>query len=381
LLFRQQRSRGQQRIVLPKIHRRHRHIRIGAYVLFLSQQFPKRTHTQHCRTFEQLHQRRLDQALAGLGGQVQNLHVGLVRTRAVLVLQSVVSPPKGRRRIQIRAVHVACKRSRLAHQPNDDVPIIDLMLVLPTQPRHPLHQRVRVPDLDLLDADPRLDVFADQTRRHRVRVITYLDRAATPHTHPPPFLRLQTPGRQLMQHRQFRLQRLRTRRVATLRQLTQELLVCRSTREIPASTQQQRLRDRLLEPSMALLTIAVLMAARRVGRFALDAVVIKQSLIPRRELLRLAVRVDRQRQPIGPMMRRRPAQFPIRVLHPGTQVREILREAHHHVFPVRMGQHEMIQQMIEPLARDGHLQAAHVRFLALLRSMSVFIAALDSDAL
>jgi hypothetical protein len=166
LLFRQQRSRGQQRIVLPQIHRRHYHIRVGTYVIFLSQQFPKRAHTQHSRTFEQLHQRRLDQALAGLGGQVQNLHVGLVRTRAVLALQGVVSPAKGRRRVQIRAVHVACERPRLAHQPTNDVPIVDLMLVLPTQPRHPLHQRVRVPDLDLLHADPCLDVFADQTRRH-----------------------------------------------------------------------------------------------------------------------------------------------------------------------------------------------------------------------
>jgi hypothetical protein len=164
-----------------------------------------------------------------------------------------------------------------------------------------------------------------------------------------------------MQRRQLYRQRLRTRCVATLRQLTQELLVLRSTREIPAPTQQQRLRDRLLETPMALFTIAVLMAARRVGRFALDAVVIEQPLIPRRELLRLAVRVDRQRQPIRAMMRRRPAQFPKRVLHPGAQVREILREAHHHVFPVRIRQHEMIQQMIEPLAGDGHLQTAHVR--------------------
>jgi hypothetical protein len=164
-----------------------------------------------------------------------------------------------------------------------------------------------------------------------------------------------------MQRRQLYRQRLRTRCVATLRQLTQKLLVLRSTREIPASTQQQRLRGRLLETPMALFTIAVLMAARRVGRFALDAVVIEQPLIPRRELLRLAVRVDRQRQPIGAMMRRRTAQFPKRVLHPGAQVREILREAHHHVFPVRIRQHEMIQQMIEPLAGDGHLQTAHVR--------------------
>ena len=139
LLVRQQRSRGQQRIVLPQIHQWHHHIRIGAYVIFLSQQFPKRAHTQHGRTFEQLRQRRLDQALAGFSGQIQNLHVGLVRTRAVLALQCVVSPPKGRRRIQIRAVHVACEGPRLAHQPRNDVSIIDLVLILPTQTRHPLH--------------------------------------------------------------------------------------------------------------------------------------------------------------------------------------------------------------------------------------------------
>jgi len=208
------------------------------------------------------------------------------------------------------------------------VPVVDVVLVLPPQPRHLLHQYFRVPDLDLLHADPRLDVLPDQTRRHRVGVSTYLDRAALPYPHPSAFLRLQPTRRQWSQGRQLLRQRRRPPRVAPLHQLTQKSLVLRATREVPAPTQQQCLRHRFLKSPVALFAVPVLVAARRVRRFAPHSVVLEQSPIPHRELLRLAVRVHRQGHSIRAVSLGRPAQFPESILHPHAQVHEVLREAH-----------------------------------------------------
>jgi hypothetical protein len=57
------------------------------------------------------------------------------------------------------------------------------MFALPTQPRHTLHHFAGIPDLDLLQADPRFHLFADQPRRHRVGVVFDPDGAPTPHRH------------------------------------------------------------------------------------------------------------------------------------------------------------------------------------------------------
>jgi hypothetical protein len=99
------------------------------------------------------------------------------------------------------------------------------MLVLPTQPRHTLHQTIGVPHLDLLDADPRLDMLADQPRRHRVGVMLHLNRAAATHAHPQSLLRLQPGRRQRTQLRQLRRQRCLPTRVPPHQQVRHELLV------------------------------------------------------------------------------------------------------------------------------------------------------------
>jgi hypothetical protein len=53
------------------------------------------------------------------------------------------------------------------------------------------------------------------------------------------------------------------------------------------------------------------------------------------------------------------AQLPQCVLKSFTQTLKTLREADRHRFPVRVGQHEVIHQMIERLAADGHAQVIH----------------------
>jgi hypothetical protein len=76
-------------------------------------------------------------------------------------------------------------------------------------------------------------------------------------------------------------------------------------------------------------------------------------------LLRLAVVVHRQRQPIGPMPLGYAAQGPQGVLQPGAEASEVLPETKRDVLPVRIGQHEVIHQVRQRHPRDGHLQIIH----------------------
>jgi hypothetical protein len=89
------------------------------------------------------------------------MHILLIRTSRLLRQQSIISTPICQGRIQLFTIHVAGKRARLPHQPVDDVPVIDPMLVLAPQARQTLHQLLRIPNLDLLHADPRLHLRAD----------------------------------------------------------------------------------------------------------------------------------------------------------------------------------------------------------------------------
>jgi hypothetical protein len=118
-----------------------------------------------------------------------------IRTSRLLRDQRVISPPIGQRRVEVFPVHVAGKGARLPHQPGNEVPIINRVLTPAPQARQSLHQLLGIPDLDLLHADPDLDLRADQPRRHRVGVVLHHDGATPTHTHTFPLQRLQTPCR------------------------------------------------------------------------------------------------------------------------------------------------------------------------------------------
>jgi hypothetical protein len=149
------------------------------------------------------------------------------------------------------------------------------MLPLATQPFHLLHPLARIPHRYRLGADPRLHLLADQTRRYRVHVRFHPDRAATTDPNPHAFLRLQTRRRQGTQLAQLLTHRLATTRVTLRHHRQHELPVRFPAREVAAATQHQRLVQRLLETPMALLAVAVLVAAGRVGRLGHQAIVVQ----------------------------------------------------------------------------------------------------------
>jgi hypothetical protein len=115
---------------------------------------------------EALGQDRLHRPLADLASQTQQLHIFFVRSSRLLGQQGIIGAPKCRRRIEILSIYITGESSGLTHQPTNHVPVVDAMFVLATQPFHALHQLLRVPHLDLRHADPRLDFFTAQPRRH-----------------------------------------------------------------------------------------------------------------------------------------------------------------------------------------------------------------------
>jgi hypothetical protein len=131
--------------------------------------------------------------------------------------------------------------------------------------------------------------------------------------------------------------------------------------KIPAATQQQGLLDGFLETPMRLLAIAVLMAAGWVGRLPRDAIMAQQRLIIPREHFRVAIWMDRQRHAVGAMTLRHAAEGPERVLQTVAQTGKTLRTTDRHMFPVRVGQHEVIHQVLQTLALNGHVEIVHGR--------------------
>src|ERR1039458_7492314 len=94
---------------------------------------------------------------------------------------------------------------------------------------------------------------------------------------------------------------------------------------------------------------------------ALQPVEAHQALVTISELCRISHVVDRRREPVSAMPMRHFAQLPQRVLQPFAQALNALRKAHCARLPVRVRQHEVIDQVRKTLSLYGHAQLFHVR--------------------
>jgi hypothetical protein len=240
------------------------------------------------------------------------------------------------------------------------MPIVDAMLGLPAQPLHRLHQGARVPHLEHLGTEPHFQPLPAQPGRHRVNVLLDLDGTPLAHLHPLPLQRLQPPPRQRTQPGRLLLELGPSSRIPPGHQDPHELQVLLPAGEVAAAAQQQFLRQRLLEAPMALLAVAVLVPAVRVRGLGRHTVVTQEGLIAGRVLLGVAVVVNGQGHAVGAMTLGTAADLPQGVLQSFAQAGEALREAQRHVLPVRVGEHEVIEQVRQPLALDSHTQAVHV---------------------
>lgn len=240
------------------------------------------------------------------------------------------------------------------------MPIVDAVFVLALQARQHFLLAGSVPHLDGVGEHACLHPFADQPCGHRVDVPLDGDRTARLHPHALRTTRLQPPGGQWIQEIAFIDECLLSLDVAPRTQVAQERRIGFLAREVMTATQQQRLLHRTFEAMMALLAITVLVTRVRIDRLRLDLVVRHQRLITARELLRPRS-LNRQRHAIGAMELRHAAECPHRILKPRTETLETLGETERHMFPVRVRQHEVVDQVRERLAVDRHAQLGHVR--------------------
>jgi hypothetical protein len=152
----------------------------------------------------------------------------------------------------------------------------------------------------------------------------------------------------------------RTVRVQLAEQIPEVLLVRLPGREVPAVAEHQLLVESLLEPPVPLLDVPVLVPVPGLDRLPVEAVVPQQRLVPPGELRARRPRRDRGRESVGPVNGGHPAQLHQRVLQPVGERLEGLGEADRPGLPVRVRQDEVVDQVVERLAGDGHPQVRHV---------------------
>jgi hypothetical protein len=147
--------------------------------------------------------------------------------------------------------------------------------------------------------------------------------------------------------------------IAPGHELLEKQLIVASAGEITAASEHQGLVDGLLETMMTLLDVAILIGLSRLDRLAFELVMREQSLVSSSEHLGFWVAVDRGGQAIGAVSPGNSSQFPQGVLQTFAEALEAFGEADGAGLPVGVGEHEVIDHVVEELAEDGDAELGH----------------------
>lgn len=353
----------------PVVHRQiHIHDHDVGYrrgALSLAQGLGHRVDIGWAALVEQEPQRLVHAAFSLLRGQVEQRQVVLDHAAGPPVLQHVVGHAEPTGREHRIAVAILLERSGLAHQPVDDMAVLDAMLASAPESRQRVQLPGPVPDVEGLGPDVDIHLFPDQSAGQRVGVAADMDRAPGIDPGLEPSRHLQPASRQGRQHGHFLMNTLLSIGIASGHELLEERLVVASAGEITAPPQHQSLVDGLLEAVVTLLDVAILVGLSRLDRLAFEAIMREQCLISPGEQLGFGSVVDRGGQAIGAVSPRDSSQFPQGVLQPFTEALETLREADRAGLPVGVGEHEVIDQVVERFAEDGDAELGHAGEVAL----------------
>jgi hypothetical protein len=136
--------------------------------------------------------------------------------------------------------------------------ILDPVLATATQSRQMFHQFLGVPDVHMIGMNAGLDQFTDQPAGHGIGVVANVYDAATMNTHCHTFASIEPLCGQRPQCLPLFQETLYSSLVALGKQLTDELLVVATAREITAATQHQSLIEGAFEPVVTLFHITIL---------------------------------------------------------------------------------------------------------------------------
>jgi hypothetical protein len=234
------------------------------------------------------------------------------------------------------------------------------MLLPAAQPGDSLDQHGAAPHLQAFRHDIDINVFTDQSTRHRVDVREDADRAPLGHSHPTPMPGVDAPRGEIAQVGSFGSEPFGTAAVSPDEELAEELLIGRSVVEVAAAAQHQGLSDRLFESVMALFGISVLVRLTGVDGLSSQAIVGQQGAVALLEEIAVAEVVHRGGEPIGAVHLGNPSQFPEGVLEPLAEALETLGETDRSRLPVGEGQDEVIDHVIKRLTGQRDPQIVHV---------------------
>jgi hypothetical protein len=353
---------GQQSIERGQVRRVHDHVGRGRVVRTRRRQRDHRRGRERRVRREQDPQRVVDGDFTRASRVVQNLQVVLGADPLVAaVAESVERQAEPRRREQVVAMGVIRERPRLADQRVNDVPVMHRRPLPADQSRERVDVFVRVPDLDPVGEQPGLDPLADQPAVHRVGVAVNVNQTAGIDAAPHLQARRQPGLGQRFERRHLLGEAVGPARVPRPHDLLQERDVLVPVRKVAAAAEEQRLVDRGLEVPVRRFRVAVLVRLPRIGPLARHAVMGQQVAVPGLELPRRRQIVHRRTQGIAAVLPRHPAQVPERILQPVRQRLERLRSTHRHRLPIRVRQHEVVDQVVERLPGDGDVQSVHGR--------------------
>jgi hypothetical protein len=148
-------------------------------------------------------------------------------------------------------------------------------------------------------------------------------------------------------------------------ELAQKAPVLLDALEVEAAAQKKGLANRPLQTVVALLHVAVLVGAGGLRLATTQVVMPEQSLVALGEFFLVQGVVHGRRQPVRLMSLWHAAEFPQRRLQPLAEAFEALRVADAAGFPVGVGEHEVIDEVVEGLFGDGDAELAHVRVIGL----------------
>jgi len=285
---------------------------------------------------------------------VQQRQVFLGRLAFVeLFTEPVIRQAEPRGREQIIAVGVVRKRSWLPHQRVDHVPVMHRVLVPTDQPRQRVGEFVRVPDFHAVGEESSFHPLADQSAVNRVGAAVNVDQASRIDSARHLEATRQTHIGQTPQRRDLFGEAISPRLVANLHHVLDELTVLFAAGELPTTPQEQRLIDGGFEVAVRRLDIAVLVGLSGIDPLANQTVVCQQIAVSGLELPRRRVVVHGGGEAVATVPSRHATECVQGVLQSIGECLERFGHADAHRLPVRVGENEVVDHVVEWLACDG----------------------------
>jgi len=236
------------------------------------------------------------------------------------------------------------------------MPVMHRVLVPTDESWQRVGEFVRVPDFHAVGEEPGFDPLADQSAMHRVGAAVNVDEASRIDAATHLEATRQTHIGQTPQRGDLFGEAISPNFVASLHHVLEELTVLFAAGELPTTPQQQRLIDSRFEVAVRRFDIAVLVGLSGIDPLADQAVVRQQVAVSGLEFPRRRVVVHGGGEAVAAMPSRHAAEFVQGVLQAIGKSLERFGQADADRLPIRVGEDEVVDHVVEWLACDGDVE-------------------------